>query len=193
MRSAKLTPMRCPRCQGRTRVVETRRADRGGALRRRRECGSCASRFTTFERYERGPLRVRKRSGRREPFDRVKLRAGLLRAAHKRPVRADDIEALDDAIEEEIERAGGELPAERVGEMCLEGLRRIDRVSYLQFAAVYKELTDIDEVQAELAQLRAESPGPARRPRRTPVIAGSRARRSVRVGDDPAGLPPEAG
>lgn len=121
-------------------------------MRRRRVCSSCGHRFTTYERYERGPLFVRKRGGERQPFDREKLRGGLARAAHKRPVEPAQIEAIVAAIEAEAERAGGELPAARVGEMCLEGLRAIDRVSYLQFAAVYKQL-DVDQVRAEIAAL----------------------------------------
>ena len=130
-------------------------------MRRRRVCSSCGHRFTTYERYDRGPLYVRKRGGERQPFDREKLRGGLARAAHKRPVEPARIEAIVTGIEAEAERAGGELPADRVGEMCLEGLRAVDRISYLQFAAVYKQL-DVDQVRAEIAALsRAGSVRPA--------------------------------
>jgi transcriptional repressor NrdR len=115
-------------------VLETRRVDGENALRRRRQCGSCGQRFTTFERLGRGPLYVRKRSGQRQRFDRVKLRAALLRAAHKRPVSAADVEALVDRVEMSAEEAGGEVSAERVGELCLQGLRDLDRGAYLQFA-----------------------------------------------------------
>jgi transcriptional repressor NrdR len=139
-------------------VLESRKADEGAAVRRRRRCSACGQRFTTFERYERGLLYVRKRDGERQPFDRAKLRSGLARAAHKRPVPAADLDAIADRIEAEAERVGGELPAERVGEICLDGLRRLDRVSYLQFAAVYRQL-DVDDVRAELARL-AREPGP---------------------------------
>jgi transcriptional repressor NrdR len=124
----------CPACQASTRVLETRRVDGESALRRRRECASCGRRFTTFERYQRGPFRVRKRNGQRQPFDRIKLRAALLRAAHKRPVSAADVETVVDRVELAIESAGGELSAERVGELCLEELRKLDWGSYLQFA-----------------------------------------------------------
>jgi transcriptional repressor NrdR len=127
-------------------------------VRRRRECSGCGHRFTTHERYERGPLHVRKRDGGRQRFDRAKLRGGLERAAHKRPVSAAQIDAIADRIEAEAERAGGELPAATVGEICLDGLRRADRIAYLQFASVYKQL-DVDEVRAELVRLDAE-PGP---------------------------------
>jgi transcriptional repressor NrdR len=133
-------------------VRESRRAEEGSSVRRRRRCSSCGHRFTTYERYERGPLFVRKRGGERQPFDREKLRGGLARAAHKRPVAAPAIDAIVDGIEAEAERAGGELPAQRIGEMCLEGLRRADRIAYLQFAAVYKQL-DVEDVRAEIAAL----------------------------------------
>jgi transcriptional repressor NrdR len=138
-------------------VLESRPAEAGATIRRRRECSQCGHRFTTYERYEQS-LFVRKRSGRREPFDRAKLRSGLVRAAHKRPVPEVEIDQLVDRITTTLETAGGELPARRIGEMCLEGLRRLDRISYLQFAAVYKELSDIDEVGAELARLQSELP-----------------------------------
>ena len=145
--------VRCPSCANeQTRVRESRRAEQGASVRRRRECAGCGHRFTTYERYERGPLFVRKRGGVRQPFDRAKLRGGLARAAHKRPVAAATIDAIVDRIEAEAERAGGELPARRIGELCLDGLRDADRIAYLQFAAVYKQL-DVDEVRAEIAGL----------------------------------------
>ena len=121
-------------------------------MRRRRECSSCGHRFTTYERREHAPLYVRKRGGERQPFDRAKLRGGLARAAHKRPVSDAEIDAIVDRIESEAERESGELPAQRIGEMCLEGLRSVDRISYLQFASVYKQL-DIEAVRAELARM----------------------------------------
>ena len=156
-------------------------------MRRRRECSSCGHRFTTYERYERGPLFVRKRGGERQPFDRTKLRGGLARAAHKRPVPDAAIDSIVAGIEAEAERAGGELPAARVGEMCLDGLRRADRISYIQFAAVYKQL-DVDEVRAELAGLETE-PGPLPEDSlldQLPEIAPSGAPGSVRPAGDPA-------
>jgi len=143
----------CPDCDDATRVIETRRALDGTAVRRRRACGGCGRRFTTFERFERPRLSVRKRSGRLEPFDRAKLLGGLLRAAHKRPVDRGRVEELADGIRREIERAGGELDAQRVGDMALAGLRDLDRVAYLQFAAVYKGFSDPSEFSTELAEL----------------------------------------
>jgi len=121
-------------------------------VRRRRQCSACERRFTTYERCETQALFVRKRDGSRQPFDRVKLRGGLERASHKRPVRPEAIDALVNRIETAAVRAGGEITAARVGEMCLAGLRRIDQVAYLQFAAVYRQL-DVSDVQAELDRL----------------------------------------
>ncbi len=148
--------MLCPSCRSATRVLESRRADEGGAIRRRRECPACRHRFTTYERREPPPLYVRKRDGRRERFDRVKLRDGMVRAAYKRPVEAAAIDSIVDRIESEVEAAGGELDARRIGELCLAGLGEADRISYLQFASVYRQLADVEDVQAELARLGAD-------------------------------------
>lgn len=126
--------MECPRCDRPTRVLESRHAADRTAVRRRRECSACGYRFTTYERREPEPLFVRKRDGERERFDRTKLRAALLRAAHKRPVSATDVEDLVERIALAIETSGGELSAERIAELCLEGLRELDRGAYLQFA-----------------------------------------------------------
>jgi transcriptional repressor NrdR len=153
--------MQCPTCNGDTRVLESRAAEGGAAVRRRRECTECGRRFTTFERRVREQLFVRKRDGRREPFDRAKLAAGLFRAAHKRPVDPAAIEALVMRIEDAAEAAGGELEAARIGEMCLAGLRELDRVAYLQFAAVYKGFSDPSEFTEELRRLGVEPPSRA--------------------------------
>jgi transcriptional repressor NrdR len=106
-------------------------------LRRRRECPTCGERFTTYERWDPGPLYVRKRDGERERFDAVKLRAALMRAAHKRPVRADEVERLVDGVEAAIRDAGGELASREVGQICLGELRELDAGAYLQFAGVF--------------------------------------------------------
>ena len=121
-------------------------------MRRRRQCSSCDHRFTTYERYEAQALFVIKRDGGRQPFDRAKLRGGLERASHKRPVRPEAIDDLVGRIEKAIVRSGGEMSAARIGDMCLAGLKRIDQVAYLQFAAVYRQL-GVEDVQAELDQL----------------------------------------
>ena len=129
--------MNCPSCGQASHVVETRSADGGTALRRRRECTSCGERFTTYERSEPGALFVRKRDGERERFDPDKLRAALMRAAHKRPVRTDQVEELVDRVQAKLRDAGGELESREVGELCLAGLRELDAGAYLQFAGVF--------------------------------------------------------
>ena len=161
--------MDCPRCDRQTRVLESRRADDGAATRRRRECASCGHRFTTYERRQREPLFVRKRDGERQRFDRTKLRAALLRATHKRQVSATDVEALVDRVELAIETGGGELSAERIGELCLLGLRDLDYGAYLQFLGTLPE-------------------GPL-----NPEIAESASASSVRAARESASLPAEAG
>jgi transcriptional repressor NrdR len=124
----------CPTCSAPTHVLESRRSDGGVAVRRRRECTACGRRFTTFERREPGPLYVIKRTGARQRFDRDKLRESLLRAAHKRPVSADEIEAIVRHVQVEAESAGGELDAQRIGELCMGDLRELDPGAYMQFA-----------------------------------------------------------
>jgi transcriptional repressor NrdR len=124
----------CPSCHSPTRVLETRGAPDGTAVRRRRECSRCGQRFTTFERREPEPIYLVKRDGERQRFDRTKLRAALLRAAHKRPVIAADIEAIVDRIELAAADGPGELTSERIGELCLIELRELDWGAYLQFA-----------------------------------------------------------
>jgi transcriptional repressor NrdR len=131
--------MVCPSCQSPTRVLESRPAEDGGSVRRRRECSGCDRRFTTFERREPEPLYVTKRNGERQRFDRTKLRAALIRAAHKRPVSAVDLERLVDRIESVASDSGGELRAERIGGLCLDGLRDLDVGAYLQFAGTLAE------------------------------------------------------
>jgi transcriptional repressor NrdR len=123
----------CPLCEATSRVLESRSAEAGAAVRRRRQCSSCGHRFTTYERYEQA-LFVRKRNGSREPFDRAKLRDGLSRAAHKRPVTEVEIDAIADRVQTTLIEAGGELPSQAIGQLCLEGLGQVDRGAYLQFA-----------------------------------------------------------
>ena len=125
-------------------------------MRRRRQCSSCEHRFTTYERYELQSLFVRKRDGSRQPFDRAKLRGGLERASHKRPVPIDSIDELVNRIETAAVRSGGEIEAGRIGELCLTGLRQIDQVAYLQFATVYGQL-NVEDMQAELRQLNPDA------------------------------------
>jgi transcriptional repressor NrdR len=134
--------MNCPACGAHTQVLETRSAEGGSTIRRRRRCKECGRRFTSFERREPEPAWVVKRTGERQRFDRRKLRSGLLRASHKRDVDPRDLELIVERIEDEAESSGGELSTARIVELCLEGLERLDRGAYLQFAGT---LPDPDE------------------------------------------------
>jgi transcriptional repressor NrdR len=115
-------------------VLETRSADAGAAVRRRRQCSDCGERFTTFERVAVERLYVRKRDDRRQPFDAEKLRGALTRAAHKRDVSTAEIQGIVAAVEGEATASGGVIDAARIGEICLDRLGRLDRGAYLQFA-----------------------------------------------------------
>lgn len=140
-------------------MVESRQTADGGAVRRRRECVSCAHRFTTFERREPSMAIVRKRDGRRQEFDGAKVRAGLERAAHKRPAAEAAVGRIAEIIELEA-ATGGELSSHRIGELCLEGLRESDRVAYLRFATVHKQLADTEAIRAELSALDLDGDAP---------------------------------
>jgi transcriptional repressor NrdR len=151
--------MRCPFCgENGTQVVDSRLAEVRDSVRRRRRCRACDRRFTTYERYEEGPLYIRKRDGSRQPFDRRKLLAGLERAAIKRPIEREQLEALVDRIVVGLRAEGDAAGAERVGELALRGLKELDRVAYVRFASVYRQFTDVDEFEAELARLEVEPP-----------------------------------
>lgn len=126
--------MDCPACGRQTHTLETRRADGGAAVRRRRRCLGCGERFTTYERAEPEAAWVRKRDGQRQRFDREKLRAALLRACHKRDVDPREIESIVESVGRELHAGGGELGAARIGELCLAGLEPLDRGAFLQFA-----------------------------------------------------------
>lgn len=126
--------MNCPHCDSATAILETRKAEHGAALRRRRECSSCGHRFTTYERAVPERLQVIKRDGHRQPFDREKLLRSLNRATHKRTLDPRKLGLLVDGVEREVRDSGGELSAARIAELCLDGLARIDRGAYQQFA-----------------------------------------------------------
>jgi transcriptional repressor NrdR len=145
--------MDCPTCSAETRVLETRSADGGAALRRRRECRECGRRFTSFERREHEPAWVVKRSGERQRFDRDKLRGALVRASHKRDVDPRDLELIVNRIEREAEDAGGELAAARIGELCLEGLEPLDRGAFLQFAGTLPDGSSGDRKDRDFSPL----------------------------------------
>lgn len=149
--------MFCPFCgDSSTRVVDSRLADQ--AVRRRRECPKCDKRFTTYERYDQGPLYIRKRDGSRQEFDRKKLLAGLERAAIKRPVEREQLEAIVDRIVAELRHQGGTPEVDTVGELALLCLREVDQVAYVRFASVYKNFADVAEFEAELERIEHEPP-----------------------------------
>ena len=138
--------MHCPYCESEsTSVVDTREA--GDAVRRRRECGSCGNRFTTYERAETN-VTVLKRDGRRERFDSQKLLGGLERAANKRPVSPEQLVALSESIAAAVRRSGPEVEAGQIGDLAERGLAVLDPVSAIQFASVYRNLGDLDELEA---------------------------------------------
>ena len=139
------------------KVVDSRQADDGAAIRRRRECLACGRRFTTFERVDEVPLLVVKRSGHREPFDRAKVVAGMRAAAKNRPVDPAQLEAVAGEIEEGLRLAGGEVSSREVGTAVLERLRTIDAVAYLRFASVYKSFEDLRDFAREVGLLGAAS------------------------------------
>jgi transcriptional repressor NrdR len=123
----------CPRCDSPTKTLETRRVP-DGAVRRRRECTECGHRFTTYERAVPETPEVIKRNGSRQPFDREKLLGSLNRASHKRDVDPRRLSLIVDGVEKELRDSGGELSAQRIAELCLDGLEKLDRGAYLQFA-----------------------------------------------------------
>src|SRR5690606_11774544 len=145
--------MRCPECQADdTRVIDSRPADDGAAIRRRRTCEACGARFTTYERWERA-LMVKKRSGVTEPFDSAKLSAGVGAALADRPASAAQISALVGDVERTIRTQGGTVESEEIGRVVLEHLREVDEVAYLRFASVYKEFQGAEDFEREMAAL----------------------------------------
>ena len=147
--------MRCPRCHvDDTKVIDSREAEDGAAIRRRRSCGACSHRFTTYERLEEVPLTVVKSDGGREPFDRSKLISGVSAACKGRPVTTEQIEQLAESVEDEVRVRGPEVPTSAVGVEVLDRLRCLDEVAYLRFASVYKSFDAAADFQRELVLLK---------------------------------------
>jgi transcriptional repressor NrdR len=147
--------MRCPQCGSRdTRVVDSRDLEEAATIRRRRECGECGARFTTYERIEAPRLVVVKRDGSRQEFDREKLISGFRKALTRRPVAEDAAERAADAVEAEL-RSGGlaEVPSSRIGELAQEQLRAIDQIAYIRFASVYQSFEDLEALKREVDAL----------------------------------------
>ena len=159
--------MRCPVCASLDdKVVDSRLAEDGAAIRRRRECLACGRRFTTYERLDDVPLLVVKRSGDREPWDRAKVVAGLRAAAKNRPLADEQIDAVAVQVEEEVRLAGAEVASEQVGLAVLERLRALDEVAYLRFASVYKGFADADDFAREARDADMLTKATAPKPRR---------------------------
>jgi transcriptional repressor NrdR len=154
--------MRCPNCSSLDdKVVDSRLADEGIAIRRRRECLGCGRRFTTFERIEEVGLVVVKRSGVREPFRRAKVVAGVRAAAKNRPVGHEQLESLAGEVEEVLRLEGAEASSARVGAIVLERLRALDEVAYVRFASVYKGFDDPGDFEREVLALAKADPPPS--------------------------------
>ena len=150
--------MKCPFCGYiDSKVIDSRPAEDGATIRRRRECLDCQKRFTTYEIIERMPLVVIKRDGSRQSFDRVKIINGLVRACEKRPVTMSQIEAIADEVEQELRgRLESEVQSERIGEMVMTRLKKLDEISYVRFASVYRSFKDIQTFMEELAKILGE-------------------------------------
>ena len=150
--------MKCPFCgYADSKVIDSRPADDGTTIRRRRECLDCQKRFTTYEIIERMPLVVIKRDGSRQSFDRVKVINGMVRACEKRPVSVSLLEKVADEVEQELRgQLESEVKSVRIGEMVMERLKRIDEISYVRFASVYRSFKDIQTFMEELAKILGE-------------------------------------
>lgn len=149
--------MKCPFCgELEDKVIDSRLSQDGGAIRRRRECVGCDRRFTTYERIEEVLPLVVKKDGRREPFDRQKLLAGLQRACVKRPVSIDTLDQIVSEVEKRLQESGEkEVPSTAIGAMIMERLPAVDDVAYVRFASVYREFHDVTEFMHELSRIQA--------------------------------------
>ncbi len=152
--------MKCPYCGYKeSKVVDSRPADEGNSIRRRRECLACEKRFTTYETMESLPMVVIKRDGSRQSFDRSKVLGSMLRACEKRTVSIADLERMTDEIEQSLQNnLEREIPTVLVGEQVMDKLRGVDEVAYVRFASVYRQFKDIHTFMAELAKLLEDKP-----------------------------------
>ena len=147
--------MKCPYCgYAESKVIDSRPAEEGSTIRRRRECLACRKRFTTYETIESLPLVVIKRDGSRQTFDKAKLINGMVRACDKRKIPLPVLEQIADEIEQELQGAlDREVTTEEVGEMVMRRLKNVDEVAYVRFASVYRQFKDIDTFMQELTKL----------------------------------------
>ena len=147
--------MHCPYCQSDTKVVDKR--DSGEHTRRRRECLKCSKRFTTYERIESAPIMIIKKDGRRQEFDRSKIKLGIIKACEKRPVSSERIEQITDEIERHVRnKFTSEIPSRAIGEATMAKLKALDNVAYIRFASVYRNFTDLGSFEKELKALKQE-------------------------------------
>ncbi len=147
--------MKCPYCgYSESRVIDSRPAEEGATIRRRRECLSCQKRFTTYEIMERVPLIVIKKDGSRQTFDKMKILNGLLRACEKRPVALNDMQKVADEIEQELQNSlEREVDSAVIGELVMKKLKGLDEVAYVRFASVYRSFKDLNTFMDELNKL----------------------------------------
>lgn len=150
--------MKCPYCgYNESKVIDSRPADEGASIRRRRECLSCGKRFTTYETVESLPMVVVKKDGSRQSFDRSKVLGGMIRACEKRPVPLAELEKIAEEIEQDLQNSmEREISTEAIGEKVMDRLRAVDQVAYVRFASVYRQFKDIDTFMAELNKLLTE-------------------------------------
>lgn len=147
--------MKCPYCSNPdTRVVDSRPAEDGTSIRRRRSCDSCGKRFTTYEKVETIPLIIIKKDNTREQYSRMKIENGVIRACYKRPVPAEEVERMVDRIETKVfSLEEKEIPSHVIGEMVMDGLKDLDEVAYVRFASVYREFKDVNTFMDELKKI----------------------------------------
>lgn len=150
--------MHCPFCHHPDhKVVDSREAQDGKAIRRRRECLQCQRRFTTYERVEQTALKVIKKDNRREDYDRTKILNGVLRACEKRPVSMEQIEQLVDGVEKEIaQHSDQEVSSTKIGEMVMNKMQQLDEVAYVRFASVYRQFKDANQFMHEVKNLMSQ-------------------------------------
>ena len=147
--------MRCPKCGGnKSSVVDSRQAEDGNTIRRRRECEECQHRFTTYERVEERTLGVVKKDGTREQFSRDKIFNGIIRSAQKRPVSSDEIEEIVNRIEQKVRsQSDNEINSEYIGSLVMDELAELDEITYVRFASVYRSFKDVGELESLLKQI----------------------------------------
>lgn len=154
--------MRCPFCGHlESKVVDSRSSKEGDSIRRRRECLKCGRRYTTYERIEEVTQMVIKKDGRREPFDRWKIKSGIIKACEKRPVSLEQVESLIDGVERTLfNSTEHEVSTEIIGQAVMERLKQLDEVAYVRFASVYRQFRDLNEFMSELKNMLAPTDRP---------------------------------